>query len=130
MSDNVQVSIDELTKISLSLVSKYFVTQDIYSLLALSLLTVTTHFFKKRKLTSETRINLAITFIPDLVPALISNKILTRDKGEDLLRLSHLRREELSSILHSYIVVSAGLKAYSFKKNQSPNKRTGCFKNF
>lgn len=109
MSDPHQVSIKDLVEISEELIGPFFVSTDIYALLVLSLVTVSMYSSKKHHLTIQTRIELAIMFIPELVQSLIKNKTISTDIGKELIQQCNLRRNELPAILWSYIYVARGL---------------------
>src|SRR3972149_1373195 len=103
MSDSREVSVDDLVKISHKLVESFFPTNDIYSLLVLSLVTVTTYSHKKRHINTQIRIDLAIEFIPDLIQMLVDDHIITTIISENLTKEYVNKRGELPSILQAYI---------------------------
>ena len=122
MSDNHQVNIDDLLKLSEGLVSNFFPAHDIYSLLVLSLVTVTRYSSKKHHLTPETRIDLSVAFLGDLIQHLVTKEIISMHMGQELLRDSIHKKEELPKILRSYIYVSAGLRT----KIKDNDESSGC----
>ena len=109
MSSRNQVSITDLNKISKKLVKSFFPSNDIYSLLVLSLVTVTKYSHKKYHLSAQTRIDLASEFVPDLIQLLISDEVITEDIGEELNNQYQNKREEIPMILQAYIFASGGL---------------------
>lgn len=109
MSDPHQVSIDSLVEISNELSESFFFSNDIYSLLVLALVTVTTYSRKKYKLTSQIRMDLTVAFIPDLILALVKNKTITEDLAKSLVRQCELRRHEIPLILQAYLYAAKGL---------------------
>lgn len=113
MSDPHQVSINDLVEISEELIEPFFVSTDMYALLVLSLVTVTTYSRKKHRLTAQTRIELAIMFLPELIQSLIKNNTITPEIGKDLVQQCNTRRNELPAILWSYIYVARGLPTKS-----------------
>ena len=109
MSSSQEVSIISLIEISKQFIESFFVSNDIYSLLLLSLITVTTYSRKNHKLQAQTRVDLSIAFLPDLVQSLINDKIITSDIGRILIRQYESRRNELPLILQAYIYAARGL---------------------
>jgi len=109
MSDPHEVSIDSLIKISEGLIGSFFFSPDIYALLVLALVTVTTYSRKKHRLTAQTRIELSIAFLPDLIQSLIKKNIIAQNVGKELTRQCDTRRNELPLILRAYMYVVRGL---------------------
>lgn len=108
MSDS-QINIPDLKNLSLQLADKFFKSNDIYSLLVLSLVTVTTYSRKKIHIIPRTRIEIAIAFLPDLIEHLAANNKLSDSDANKLKKKIEKRNTELTSILESYIYVSGGL---------------------
>ena len=118
MGDHNQVAIEELISISDKLASTYFQSHDLYSLLILSLMTVTMFSRKRHHLTTTTRLELSIFFLPDLLSNLHTNKSITDDEHKFLLDQIYKRNSEIPSILQAYIHASNGLRGKEKKKNK------------
>ncbi len=124
MADSRQISIKDLTAISGELVATFFPTQDIYSLLVLSITTISRFSQKRRHLNTQTKIELAITYLPDLIDFLVTEGHISEQMGTNLNSECAKRRSELPLILQSYIYASGGLR---FKMNSPSSKtKTSC----
>ena len=123
MDHNKNISVYELTELSRKLVKSFFISSDIYSLLGLSLVTVTMYSRKKKHLNTQTRIELAIELIPDLLKSLEHDKIIDNNTVTALEYEYNSKREELHLILKAFIYASGGLrtKVDIFDK-RSPHK--------
>lgn len=126
MSDPHQVSIDNLVEISKELVPSFFVSTDLYALLVLALVTVTTYSRKKHRLTNQTRVELAIMFLPELIKSLTKDKTITPQVSKDLSRQSDLRRNEIPAILWSYIYAARGLPSKNSSVDLQQKKKDSC----
>lgn len=126
MSDPHQVSIDDLVEISKELVQSFFVSTDLYALLVLALVTVTTYSRKKHRLTNQTRVELTIMFLPDLIKSLVKDKTITPQISKDLTRQCDMRRNELPAILWSYIYAARGLPTKSNNVDVHQKKKDSC----
>lgn len=118
------VSIPELLFISKQLIESFFPSNDIYSLLVLALVTVTKYSREKRHLNSALRIELAITFIPDLIQYLKDEMVITEHIADKLIRKIHRRQKDLPLILQAYIYVAGGLRTKMESKLPEPSKKT------
>ena len=116
MNEPSQVSIPELLTISQQLVGTYFTSTDIYSLLVLSLLTVTKYSRERKHLTSANRADLAIAYAPDLICNLKIKQYITEEEANNLLKELKDREDELPIIIKSYIYIGNGLQ---FKMGRS-----------
>lgn len=114
--DQKTISITKLCKISKKLAPKYLPNSDIYSLLVLSLMTVTTYSRKYHHLSTTTRLELSYDFLPDLITCLISNKYLDFDVAKTLTDEISSKKGEIGNILQSYIYIADGL---SIKKKDN-----------
>lgn len=110
MSARSQISIPELLAISDKIGGRVFASNDIYALLVLALVTVTKYSREKHRLSTQTRIELSIDFLPDLIQHLVGRKIMTKSVGRQLKQECKDREAELPSILEAYIYVSVGLR--------------------
>lgn len=111
MNTDKQISIEDLIKISKELSGSFLRSNDIYSLSLLSLMTVTTYSRKKNHINSYNRVELAKTFIPDLITALIESKIITSETEQFLRKEYEEKHDDLSSIMRSYIYAMKGPNA-------------------
>jgi len=119
MNGSHQVSISDLLKISKKMCNCFFPSTDIYSLLLLSLVTVTVYSRKIHHLSVHTRIELAIDIIPDLMEFLTKEGVITEKEIKKLDGQLSQKRDELATILQSYIYAADGLHITS-----KPEKRT------
>lgn len=110
MSQHGEISIPELLSISKELVNTFFPSNDLYSLLVLSLVTITKYAKRHRHMSSQTRIDLAIMFLPDLVLYLKEINVINDEIVNELNKQIKARQDELALILQSYIYVSGGLR--------------------
>ncbi|CAH6419421.1 Hypothetical protein HVR_LOCUS618 [uncultured virus] len=117
MDEGYDIPITDLITISEKIIVSFYAFHDIYSLLVLSLLTVSIYSQKKRKLHTPVRIDLAIIFLPDLIQYLVTTQIITDEIGTSLSEEILKRRDELPLILTSYIRIARGLKQ---QKNSKP----------
>jgi hypothetical protein len=122
MGDHSQVSIPDLLSISDKLRDKFFHSNDIYALLVLSLVTVTIYSREKRHITTQTRIDLAIAFCPDLIKHLKETNVISEDVATDLLKEYKRLQDELPLILQGYIYSAGGLRTKIDLKTQEPSK--------
>jgi len=104
-----QVSIPDLIKISKKLISSFFPGTDMYSLLLLALVTVSSYSRKKHHLNNQTCIDLTIEFIPDLLNYLLSEDIIDKNTEAQLKKALNSRKNEIPIILTSYIYAAGGL---------------------
>ena len=123
MGDPHKVSVDSLVEISEELIESFFFSTDIYALLTLALITVTTYSHKKHRLAAQTRIDLTIAFIPDLIQSLIKNKTITELAGKELAQQCEARRNELPLILQAYMDVACGLPVKVRKKETKAEEK-------
>ena len=123
MSDVHEIKIDKLLSLSEILFDKYFTTDDIYGLLTLSYMTVTTYTqkYKITKIKTQSRVEIAINILPQLIGHLQNKNFIDPHVGEMLYAHYNVRFDELSSILHNYICVIHGnhRTSKSSTKNQS-----------
>ena len=110
MSDQREISITELTKISDELMDSFFPTQDLYSLLVLSLITIANYSRKNKHLSSATRIDLSITYLPDLIQFLEKHNTISPNVSKLLTKQIQDKRDDLPLILQSYIYAAGGLR--------------------
>lgn len=122
MSDRNKVSISDLLEISKNLVESFFPTADIYSLLVLSLVTVTTYSRKNRHIGATTRIDLAIAFLPDLIPFLAMNGIISSNGAKELSKQCEEKTDDLPLILQAYMYAAGGLRVKMEVKDKSTSK--------
>lgn len=123
MSDTHRVSITNLIEISDGLIELYFFSNDLYALLLLSLMTVTTYSRKKHKLTTQTRLDLSITFLPELIQSLIKNETIDKKTAEILSAQCKSRSSELSTILEAYLYAGKGLQVKDSKLDRTDSKK-------
>lgn len=121
MEEHSQISIEELIKIADKLTATYFQSRDLYSLLVLALLTVTQYSREKRHLNTAIRLELTVTFLPDLLSHLLTSKIVSKEEYEALTAEITKHFSQIPIILQSYIYVANGLrgKEKEKKKNKS-----------
>lgn len=105
-----KISVSDLNEISSKLVKSFFLSSDIYSLLSLSLVTVTMYSRKKKHLSTQHRIELAIEFIPDLLKFLENDKIIDSSTKLILETEYDSKKEEFPLILKAFIYTSGGLR--------------------
>lgn len=98
-----QVDISVLLSISANLTCDFYPSNDIHSLLLLSLMTITEYSHTIHYLTKENRIELAINFLDDLIENLIHNKIIDSSIGILLIHQRSDNKDVLYKILQSYI---------------------------
>lgn len=122
----MNVDINELKKISRTLIDKYFNEPNIYSLLTLSLITVTTFSNKKAHLDVNVRISIAIDIIPDLLTQLAVDKVITEDIRIKLEKDCQRRKKEFPAILENYLYAASGLHVKNKKNNDKSNKNSSC----
>ena len=103
------VSIDDLLKISKKLYNTFFPSTDIYSVLLLSLVTVTVYSHKKYHLNAHTRIELSAAIIPDLISFLFKENIISEKETKELTNVFQERQEDIPLILRSYMYAADGL---------------------
>lgn len=118
------VSIRKLNKISKKLARDFFYNTEIYALLVLGLVTVNTYSKKYNTLTPEGRIEVTLTYLPDLANYLLSKKLITEDEYRALIKQIKSRQADLLSILKSYLYVSIGIHTRLVKAKR---QRRGCF---
>ena len=121
MSDGRVISLTDLTSISKKLVDVFFPSADIYSLLLLAFITVSTYCRGKKHISVHTRIELAIAYAPDLIEYLVTKEIITTQVSTELNTNLEERREELPLILQSYVYAAKGLRVKTEVKD-SPDK--------
>lgn len=105
-----EVSITELYKLSAGLLEIYFKNQEFYALLVLAMVTVTEYSRTVRHLDTPRRIELTITYIPDLVNRLVEAQVLTEKQGRKLMKKVSHRENEIPLILEAYVYVAGGLR--------------------
>ena len=120
MKKTCQVNIDDLLNISKNLFPTFFNSPSIYSLLVLSIVTVSEYSRKHYRFTSQTKIDLALTFLPDLMNHLYEKKFISRDIYQNLREDYRIHQHELVEILRSYIYVAGGLKINKLDYQQKP----------
>ena len=110
--EHSEIVIADLYAVSLQLLEPYFINHDLYSLLVLALVTITEYSRDKKHkhLSTDKRIELAITYTPDLVKYLVGLNKLTSKTGSKLLRLIERRAEDIPQIFQAYVYASAGLR--------------------
>lgn len=108
MERGKKIDIDELKKLSDTLIDKIIVTLDFYSILLLSYITLYQHTkSKKNRVSAQTRIDLAETFFLDLCDHLKSKKIITRHTYKEVTaKYKLLGAKEVQSILRSYLLAN------------------------
>ena len=101
-----EIKIDKLLSISEKLVKTYFIANDIYSLLTLSMMTVTTYSRKNKKMHIKTqaRIEIAINILPHLIDHLYKKNIINQSDKNYLFQTYNERYDELPSILENYLL--------------------------
>jgi hypothetical protein len=124
MSEVHEIKIDKLLSLSEILFDKYFTTDDIYGLLTLSYMTVTTYTqkYKITKIKTQSRIEIAINILPQLIAHLQNKNFIDSHVGEMLYAHYNVRFDELPSILHNYICVIHG----NHRTSKSSTKSQSC----
>lgn len=120
MGDARRVDIDDLKDISKKLVPYYFKSEDFYSLTVLALMTLTTYSRKKHRLSRDIKIEIAISYIPDLIVALRQWDYIEPETAINLNNDFIRKRTELPNLLRAYAHVSTG----SIKSNKKDFKQT------
>lgn len=110
MAAGHQINIKDLIKISKELRPSFFISSDLYSLLVLAMVTVTEYSRRKHRLNTQTRIELATDFLPDLIDALTIDKIIPKEIADYLTQECISRKSEIPIILRSFVYVSGGLR--------------------
>lgn len=110
MTEHREIQIDKLLNISKKLVRNYFPNNDLYSLLVLSLITVTNYSRKYTKMSANTRIELAIALVPDLLQSLVQTNVITAETADKLLKEYNDRSADLGNICNSFMYASGGLR--------------------
>lgn len=110
MDCSYEVLEDSLIQISDELFKTHFISNDIYSLLMLALMTIITYSIKRNKLSPQNRIDLIIAFLPDLIDNLTRNKMIDGETAKSLMRQCELRRYEIPLILRAYIHIHSCVK--------------------
>jgi len=102
MSVGREISIKDMTKITKKLLnnSSY---EDFYSILVLSLMTVSKFSKQKIHLKVQNKIDLTIEYLPDLIEFLLLKKHITQNQAERLNLEIEKKKLELPIILKSYI---------------------------
>ena len=102
MTDKHKISIDDLVHISKKLIPIYFLDNNIYSLISLAYMTIST-YASKHRLTTQMRIDLTIEFLPDLLNKLFDNEEFDYYVYKKLNNELHQKFEELPMIIRNYI---------------------------
>jgi hypothetical protein len=125
MSDSNEVPIDVLLDISNDLRETFFKSHDIYALLVLSIVTVTNFSRTKHRLSTETRIDISIEFIPELIPYLARKKIITKTRAANLMEDYTALKEssQLPYIFRAYIYAAGGLRTNLLKHSKKSKIR-------
>lgn len=122
MSDQHKLDANKLLKLSNKLRGQYLQSVDIYSLLVLSLVTVTTYSRKIHHLSTNNRIDLTIAFLPDLIQFLLARGFVNKESGINLNKQCDRRKEEFPSILEAYMIAAPGL----CNKTETKKKKSLC----
>lgn len=109
MGDTHKVSTDQLLKISDNLTHFFFFSPNIYALLVLSLITVTTYSRTINYLDTQTRVSLTIKLLDDLINRLRKRGVITRKIVDNLKLDCEINRQQLSVILWAYLYAEYGL---------------------
>lgn len=113
-----QVSINDLIKISKNLLNSFFPSTDIYSLLLLSLITVTLYSREIYHLNVYTRVELSIALLPDLINFLLKEGIITEKSSGNLIDQCKQKNDDIPLIIQSYIYAAEGLNSKKKIKKQ------------
>ena len=101
-----EVSIIDLIKISNKLVPIVFTTHDFYTLLVLSLATVSEYSRVKQTISKKTRVNLSIAFISDLITNLCDRHLITETEAHQFRQDYKDKNRDLGNIIRAYISVA------------------------
>lgn len=123
MSTTHQINITDLKNISKKNLDKYFPSPDFYSLLLLSLVTVTEYSRTKHKLTTKARMDLAANFLNDLTDILLNTDVIDARTYEEIRILINLRKDEIPMIFQAYLYAGMGLRG---KISPEKHTSTGC----
>ena len=119
MVDNHTVPISQLLKISDKICDTNFSFIDFYSILLLSLITVTQYSRKNHRLTVVNRIELATIFTPELANHMRKTKKIDDETYDNILRLYERRYSEIPLIMEAYLCAATYL---SSKTKKSGNR--------
>jgi len=104
-----EVSINNLLKICKKMHNAFFPSTDVYSLLVLSLVTVTAYSRKIHHLNAHTRIELSIAILSDLIDFLLKESVISEKDSIYLTKQCQDKHEDIPIILRSYMYVADGL---------------------
>ena len=125
MAKDQDIKLKDLNTIAKVHIKDYLHGLNIYSILTLALI-VTTKYSRKPdtiNLPSHTRIDLTLSYVPDLIEYLIDQDYITYEIGNQLLQeYQSTPNEELYSILKSYLYVNKGLCEIPVKSNSNKFK--------
>ena len=119
----MEVKIDLLLELSETLVEKYLYNHDIYSVLALSLITVTKYSHNKQHLTSRDRLAIAEELTPEIITHLTKIKVFAPEEIQEIQRDYFQLRKNIPLILSNYLIIADSLKL----KNEPKIKRSCCW---
>lgn len=126
MTDSRRVEIDDLKIISKKLVPCYFTSEDFYSLTVLALMTLTTYSRKKHRLSRDTKIQIAASYIPELIVALQQWDYIEPEQAHNLNNEFVRKRTELPDLLRAYAHVSTGTIKSKKKENKISSGKSSC----
>lgn len=125
MSEIHEIRIPRLLAISEKLVNQYFVTDDIYGIVALSYMSVLEYGRKHNsfRIKTQARIEMSINLLPQLIDHLRDKDLIDSGLRAKLLEEYHMRFDELPSILENYIQISnRSCRSKSKPANQKEHK--------
>ena len=123
MSDRHEIPIRELIKITKKLITtNNFNNHDFYSLLVLAIMTVNEYSRIKHHINTATRVDLTITFIPDLIQYIHDKKIISEETTAALKQNYNDKQKELSLMIKSYHTM--GMTATRSRLDTKPNYKS------
>ena len=125
--NNETIPVRRLLRLSRKLTADPFAPSDnIYSLLTLSLLTVNKYSTKYKHLKISAQIELAITFLPDLLEDLVGRETIDRKTALNLKKILKKQRSSLNIILQNYLLAARELKINQKASADSMDKKCMC----
>lgn len=109
MGDTHKVHINKLLKISDDLADFFFFHHNIYALLVLSLVSVTTYSQKHHYLNLKNRVDLSIEVLTALIDNLLKRKRITQKTADELKHDCKMHEDHLAIIVWAYLHAEYGL---------------------
>lgn len=118
----IEINSDILFNISIKLLDRYYIEQNIQFILLLSYLTVKEYSKVNEQLDKNAKIDLCIQYTPDLIIGLGQSNIMEISKAEELKNMFLTNINDMKNLLEVYYVV------LSLKNDKIIKNNNCCFK--